>query len=87
MFTDFEKCYGTDPNGNSKRTDQGETGRFRVFNIDEIKKRDYKLDLKWLKDDTLDDPNDLPEPADLITEAVTELEAIVKELNEINELL
>jgi len=87
MFTDFEKCYGEDPNGNSKRTDQGETGRFRFFNIDEIKKRDYKLDLKWLKDDTLDDPNDLPEPADLITEAVTELEAIMKELNEINELL
>ncbi len=87
MFTDFEKCYGTDPNGNSKRTDQGETGRFRVFDIEEIKKRAYKLDLKWLKDDTLDDPNDLPEPADLIIEAVTELEAIVKELNEISELL
>ncbi len=87
MFTDFEKCYGADPNGNSKRTDQGETGRFRVFNIDEIKKRDYKLDLKWLKDDTLDDPNDLPEPADLITEAVTELEAIMNELNEITNLL
>jgi len=87
MFADFEQCYGKDPNGNSPRIDQGPEGRFRAFTIDEIKERGYKLDIKWLKDDTLDDPNDLPEPADLIAEAVSELEAIVDELNEINNLL
>jgi type I restriction enzyme M protein len=87
MFAEFEKCYGKDPNGNSKRADQGEEGRFRSFNIDEIKERGYKLDIKWLKDDTLDDPNDLPEPADLIAEAVSELEAVVDELNEITVML
>ncbi|MBN1151171.1 N-6 DNA methylase [candidate division WOR-3 bacterium] len=87
MFTDFEKVYGKDPNGNSKRTDQGQEGRFRPFGIDEIKERGYKLDIKWLKDETLDDPNDLPEPVDLISEAVSELEAVVDELNEITELL
>lgn len=87
IFADFEKCYGKDPNGNSKRTDQGPEGRFRAFTIDEIKERGYKLDIKWLKDDTLDDPNDLPDPTDLIAEAVSELEAVVDELNEITELL
>ncbi|HBC88829.1 MAG TPA: restriction endonuclease subunit S [Lentisphaeria bacterium] len=87
MFTDFEKCYGKDPNGTSKREDQGETGRFRSFTINDIKERGYKLDIKWLKDDTLDDPNDLPEPTDLIAEAVTELEAVVDELNEITVML
>ena len=87
MFADFEKCYGKDPNGNSERIDQGPEGRFRAFTIDEIKERGYKLDIKWLKDDTLDDPNDLPEPSDLIAEAVSELEAVVDELNEINSLL
>lgn len=87
MFADFEKCYGKDPNGTSKRTDQGAEGRFRAFTIDEIKERNFKLDIKWLKDDTLDDPNDLPEPTDLIAEAVTELEAVVDELNEITVLL
>lgn len=87
MFNDFEKCYGKDPNGKGKRTDQGIEGRFRSFNIDEIKERGYKLDIKWLKDDTLDDPNDLPEPADLISEAVSELEAVIDELNEIVVLL
>jgi len=87
MFADFEQCYGPDPNGNSPRIDQGPEGRFRAFTIDEIKERGYKLDIKWLKDDTLDDPNDLPEPSDLIAEAVSELEAVVDELNEINSLL
>ena len=87
MFTDFEHCYGADPNGNSKRDDQGMMGRFRSFPVDEIKARGYKLDIKWLKDDSLDDPNDLPEPADLIAIAVSELEAVVNELNEITLLL
>ena len=87
MFTDFEQCYGNDPNGNSTREDQGPESRFRSFHINEIKERGYKLDIKWLKDDTLDDPNDLPEPTDLIAEAVSELEAVVDELNEISGLL
>jgi type I restriction enzyme M protein len=87
MFADFEACYGTDPNGNSKRTDQGETGRFRSFSIKEIKERNYNLDIKWLKDVSLDDPDNLPEPADLISEAVTELETVLDELNEITALI
>lgn len=96
MFADFEKCYGKDPNGKSKREEKsglngveasGLESRFRVFDIEQIKERNYKLDIKWLKDDTLDDPNDLPEPTDLIAEAVTELEAVVDELNEIMVLL
>lgn len=87
MFADFEKCFGKDPNGNSKREDQGAEGRFRSFSKDEIKERGYNLDIKWLKDDTLDDPNDLPEPTDLIAEAVCELEAVIDELNEITVML
>ncbi len=87
LFADFEKCYGKDPNGTSKRTDQGEEGRFRAFTIDGIKERNYKLDIKWLKDDSLDNPNDLPEPIDLIAEAVSELEEVMDELNEIAEML
>ena len=65
----------------------GQQGRFRSFDIKEIKKRGYKLDIKWLKDESLDDPNDLPEPQDLIEEAVPELEAVVDELNDISTIL
>ena len=86
-FTEFEACYGTDSNGRSPRTDTGETGRFRRFGLDEIKARDYKLDITWLRDETLEDAADLPEPQDLAAEAITELEAVVDELREILQLL
>ena len=82
-FKEFEECYGKDPNGQSKRTDTGETGRFRKFHLSEIKKRDYKLDITWLKDESLEENGDLPEPQDLATEAITELEAVVDDLREI----
>jgi type I restriction enzyme M protein len=87
MFTEFEKCYGKDPNGKSRREDQGMEGRFRSFSIDEIKERNYNLDIKWLKDDALDNPNDLPEPSELIAEAVGELQEVISELGEIAALL
>ena len=92
-FADFEKCYGTDPNGNDIKTRTqceakgGETGRFRSFTIEEIKKRNYKLDITWLKDESIEDADSLPEPNDLATEAIAELEAVVDDLKEIIALL
>ena len=82
-FAEFEKAYGKDPNGLSKRTDGGETGRFRKFSRQAIKDRGYKLDITWLKDESLEDSDDLPDPQDLATEAITELEALVDDLREI----
>ncbi len=82
-FKEFDKCYGVDPNGQSKRTDLGVEGRFRKFSIKEIKERGYKLDIMWLKDESLDDPEDLPEPQVLASEAITELETVVDSLKEI----
>jgi type I restriction enzyme M protein len=82
-FAEFEKCYGEDPNGTSKRKDLGEDARFRYFSIEQIKERNYKLDITWLKDDTLEDDGDLPPPQDLATEAITELEAVVDDLRDI----
>jgi type I restriction enzyme M protein len=82
-FKEFDKCYGVDPNGKSKRTDLGAEGRFRKFSIKEIKERGYKLDIMWLKDESLDNPEDLPEPQVLVSEAITELETVVDSLKEI----
>jgi len=80
MFEDFEKCYGEDPNGRSKRKDLGEEGRFREFSYAQIKERAFNLDIAWLKDDNLEDPNSLPEPERLVADAITELSACVDEL-------
>lgn len=84
-FADFEAAYGEDPNGQSPRS---ESERFRCFGIDDIKKREYKLDgFKWIKDDSLDDADDLGEPEEIITEAVTQLTAAIDELNQVLKLL
>lgn len=82
-FVEFESCYGKDPNGLSKRKDLAEGGRFRRFDLSAIKKRDYRLDITWLKDESLEDSDELPEPQDLATEAITELESVVDGLREI----
>jgi Type I restriction-modification system methyltransferase subunit len=86
-FAEFEKCYGDDPNAGSKRKDLGEQGRFRKFHISDVKQRDYKLDITWLKDKSLEDAEDLPVPQDLAAEAITELEAAVDDLREIIRLI
>lgn len=86
-FAEFVALYGKDPNGLSKRTDTGETERFRRFHISDIKDRGYKLDITWLKDESLEDANDLPEPQDLAAEAITELEAVVDDLREIVQMI
>jgi type I restriction enzyme M protein len=86
-FAEFEAAYGADPNGLSKRKDTGDTARFRKFHISEIKERGYKLDITWLKDESLEDSDDLPEPQDLAAEAITELEAVVDDLRDIVALL
>ena len=84
-FEDFERCYGDDPNGQSPRT---ETDRFRSFGIDEIKSREYKLDgFKWIKDDSVDDTDELGEPEEIIAEVVTQLSAATDELNRVLKLL
>ena len=86
-FAEFESCYGTDPNGRSKREAQGETGRFRKFPISDVKERGYKLDITWLKDESLEDADDLPEPEILAAEAITDLEAAVDGLREVLALI
>jgi type I restriction enzyme M protein len=88
-FAEFERCYGVDPDGRGPRNaaDSPED-RWRRFTIEEIKARDYKLDaLRWLRDETLDDADALPEPEELATDAIAELTAAMEELNAVLGLL
>lgn len=89
-FVEFETCYGADPNGRAKRQEsdspagEGWLGgdRWRRFSIAEVKDRRFKLDgFKWLKDEDLENSDDLPEPEDLAADAVAELQAAVEDLN------
>ncbi|MBL9193793.1 MAG: SAM-dependent DNA methyltransferase [Opitutaceae bacterium] len=78
-LADFIACYH--PQNRHKRQEtwhatQNPAGRWRKFTYAELSARDKtSLDLFWLKDDTLADLDNLPEPADLAEEIIENIEA------------
>ena len=86
-FAEFEKAYGADPLGKSKRKDQGETGRFRKFTREEIAKRGENLDISWLRDESVTDHADLPEPEEIAAEIVAQLSVALEEMAALQEEL
>lgn len=80
---DFIKCYN--PGNRHKRKD---TERFKFFKYDELIQRDkVSLDIFWLRDESLEDSENLPAPEILAAEIVENLgvaleqfESIVEEL-------
>ena len=82
-FSEFEAAYGSDPYGKADRTATGPDGRWQCFSRDEIAARDFSLDLAWLRDESADDAEDLPEPEVLAQEAMDELEEAIEEIKEL----
>jgi type I restriction enzyme M protein len=83
-FAEFVRCFGNEANGRARRkpTDSKDD-RWRSFPVREVKDRSFKLDgFKWLQEETLDDMDELPEPEELVTEAISELQQAIGELNE-----
>ena len=59
-----------------------------MFDVDEVKKREFKLDgFKWLKEENAEDSDELPEPEELATDAMTELKAVFADLEQVLQLL
>ncbi|XQA63987.1 N-6 DNA methylase [Xanthomonas sacchari] len=83
----FEEAYGTDPNGASPRTDEGEQGRFRCFTRAQIAERGDSLDISWLKDADSVDADSLPSPEVLAAEAMAELSEALRELDALMQAL
>lgn len=83
-FADFEAAFGSNAYGDvsalRQRVDTGEQGRFRKFTREWIAERGDNLDIAWLKDDSATASDELPEPAVLAREAMSELEAAMEEL-------
>lgn len=88
-FKGFEQCFGADPLSRTRRrAADSPDDRWREFKIAEVRERQFKLDgFKWLKEDSLEDADDLLDPDELATEAIGELQGAVEELNEIIVLL
>ncbi len=80
---DFISCYNP-----QNRHDRQETERFRSFTYEELMQRDkVSLDIFWLKDESLEDTENLPDPDVLAGEIVENLQAALEQFNSIHEEL
>jgi len=79
---EFVTCYN--PKNRNKRkptwTEKKPDGRWRAFEYDELINRDKaSLDIFWLKDESLEDSENLPDPGILAQEIVEDLEAALEQ--------
>jgi type I restriction enzyme M protein len=82
----FVECYNTDNRHERTSTWSEETpeGRWRCFTYDELAKRDkLNLDIFWLRDESLEESDNLPEPDVLVQEIVDDLETALDEFRQI----
>jgi type I restriction enzyme M protein len=80
---DFKAVYQPGAFANRSKTD-----RFKKFTYEEIVSRDKaNLDIFWLKDESLEDTENLPPPAELAAEIVESLEAALEEFRGVEEAL
>jgi type I restriction enzyme M protein len=84
---DFINCYNPDNRHKRKEiynADTNSEGRWRKFTYDEIIKRDKtSLDITWIKDKSLADLDNLPDPDVLAGEIIENLEAGLESFREI----
>jgi type I restriction enzyme M protein len=80
---DFITCYNPE-----NRFNRQETVRFRAFTYDELIQRDKaNLDIFWLKDESLEDSENLPPPEILAREIMENLESALEQFSELEENL
>ena len=78
---DFIKSYNPE-----NRHERKETERFKAFTFDKLMQRDkVSLDIFWLKDESLEDAENLPDPDVLASEIAENLEAALEQFSSISE--
>ena len=83
---DFIKCYNATNRNDRKETwsEENPEGRWRKFAYEEIIARDKtNLDIFWLKDKSLADLDNLPDPDILANEIIENIEASLESFREI----
>jgi len=76
---DFVACYNP-----TNRHERKESERFKPFSYDELVKRDKaNLDIFWLRDESLEDSANLPDPDVIATEIAEDLQAALDQFSQI----
>ena len=87
---EFISCYNPKNRYERKETysEQNPEGRWRKFSADEILKRDKtSLDIFWLKDKSLADLDNLPNPDELADDIIENLESALESFKELKQQL
>ncbi|EMJ90425.1 N-6 DNA Methylase [Leptospira kirschneri str. JB] len=88
---DFIYCYNPENRNKRKETyhfEKNPEGRWRKFTFEELKNRDKKnLDITWIKDKSLSDLENLPDPDILAEDIIENLEAGLGSFKEILSVL
>ncbi len=87
---DFIKCYNPENRYERKETwsESNPDGRWRRFPVDDILKRDKtSLDIFWIKDKSLADLDNLPDPEDLAADIIENLQSALDSFNELRSKL
>lgn len=85
---EFVKCFNPSNRQHRKPTwsEENPDGRWRAFDYEEIINRDKaSLDIFWLKDESLEESDNLPEPDVIAREIVEDLESALEQIKEIAE--
>ncbi|MGQ3298689.1 N-6 DNA methylase [Reyranella sp.] len=86
-FAPFEAAYGADPKGAARRSDEGETGRWRRFTREQIKTRNDNLDIAWLRDTEVEAEEQLSDPDDIAAAIIGHLKAALEDIETLAEEL
>lgn len=87
---DFIACYNPENRHERKETwsDENPDGRWRRFSVDEILKRDKtSLDIFWIKDKSLADLDNLPDPDVLADDIIENLQSALESFQELKKQL
>jgi type I restriction enzyme M protein len=87
---EFVECYNPSNRHERKSTwsEENPDGRWRVFSYEELMARDkVNMDIFWLRDESLEDSANLPDPDVLALEIVEELKAALEQFSGIVEEL
>ena len=83
---EFVECYrpGDRHNRTATWSEDSPEGRWRCYNYDEIVNRDKaSLDIFWLRDESMEDSANLPDPQILASEIAEDLESALEQIRDI----
>jgi type I restriction enzyme M protein len=87
---EFVKCYNPENRHQREETwsEENPEGRWRRFAYDELMARDKaNLDIFWLRDESLEESDNLPAPEELAAEIIADLESALEQFRDVADSL